>query len=134
MPVVFSYAKVDSRIDENRVDLGSLERPATVTVDGEVYDRVASIANAANSIVYADQLTSFNFVMVQSDQDVRLLITDNASSSFSVTVKGTGVLNKYGVGFMLGSDKTASSSVRINSLQAFNTSGATAKVRVLIVK
>lgn len=122
------YGRFEGRFDNTVVQGGSIERPVFMNVGGTKFDQVFSIANAANTTIYNAQLSDFDFLFIQSDYDLRLLLTDTASNTFSINIKGTGVNNRYGIPFILGLDETSSGQT-LNTVQAFNTSGNTAKVR-----
>lgn len=129
-----SYTRASVRIDNTVISAGSLERPVNFTVTGTKHDQIVSIANAANSVLYvAADLADFEYLYIASDYDVRLLIGDTNSNTFSIQVRGTGTVNRYGVPFILGYNHTTDASNTINTITAFNTSGSTAKVRILAV-
>jgi len=125
-----AYVRASARIDNTAVEAGSLERPFNFSVTGLKYELTKSIANAANSVMYNAQLTAFTFLMIESDYPVRLKITDTNSNTFSLWLAGTNTANRYGMPLVLGNDNTAST-YTINSIQAFNTSGSTAKVHII---
>jgi hypothetical protein len=128
------WAAAGMQVNSQGFLAGSLHRAITLSLTGNVHDRTEAIANAANAALYSDELGTFGFLYVASDQDVRILVTDNTSASMSFTVKGTATANKQGVPFMLGDDQTSNTSARINSVQVFNVSGSTANVRCFIVE
>ena len=128
----FNY--FSSLIDRERAYGGSLERPANITVDGEMHNQVHSIANAANTVVYNDELSGFKYLNIASDYNTRALIHDNTGNSFSLSLRGTAETKKYGIPLTLGEDQTASASARINTIRVFNSSGNTARVRITVVK
>ncbi len=130
-----SYTRASVRIDNTVVSAGSLERPVNFALGtGTKHDQVVSIANAANSVLYAAaDLADFEYLYIASDYDVRLLIGDTNSNTFSIQVRGTGTDSRYGVPFILGYNHTTDASNTINTITAFNTSGNTAKVRILAV-
>lgn len=127
------FSRFSIRIDNTDLRGGSFEVPTTFDVDGEVFDRTYSIANAANSVVYNTSISTFNFIFIQSDEDARLLITDTNTNTFSIWTRGTGVTSRYGVPFILANDNTEGAYV-VNTVQAFNTSGNTARIRVVAIK
>ena len=129
-----SYSRAATQIDGETDNVGSVERPVSIAVDGDVFKTVSTIANGANAVIYNDELTTFNYMHISSDYDVRLKFTDSASNTFNMQLKGTENTNKYGIGFQLGKDETASNAVTLNAVQAFNTSGNTAKVKIFVVK
>lgn len=136
------YGRFSGRIDNELTKGGSLETPISISVDGEVYHRIFDIASNSNSIIYNDELGEFNYLFMASDLDCRVLVTDNASNTFAIVLKGVGVqagstsLSKYGVPIQLGSDRTTSNTVRINTLQAFNidTENTNAKLFITVIK
>jgi len=108
------------------------EKPVSLSIpNDEVYRRIATIANAANAVVYADQLSTFTFMLVACDYNTRILVTDTNSASMSFTLRGTGVVNQYGIPWMLGEDLTTTG-FRVNAVQLFNTSGSTANCICLV--
>lgn len=129
-----SYSYFASLIDSNKLEEGSLETPISITLDGDPYKFGATIANAANTIMYADQLGTFNFLYIACDFDLRILITDNASASFSLGLRGTGISGRFGIALQLGLDETSNTNTTINAVQAFNTSGSTARCLIVVAK
>ena len=123
------FGRFSGRIDNAVVQGGSVERGVKVTTAGLKYDKVFQIANTANSTIYSTDLADFNFLWVESDFTVALKLTDTNSNTFRLALVGSGVDNRYGVPLMLGDDGTTGAFV-INTIQAFNTSGNTAKVRI----
>jgi hypothetical protein len=128
----FNY--FSSLVDRERVYGGSMERPASITVDGEVHTQVHSIANAANTVVYNDELSGFKYLNIASDFNTRALIHDNTGNSFSVSLRGTAETKKYGIPLTLGEDQTSAANARINTIRVYNSSGNTAKVRITVLK
>lgn len=132
------YSRYSSLIDSNLVDGGSMDIPTNITVNGLVHELTTSVANGANAVVYNDELSSFNFLYLSSSYNTRALITDTASNTFSINLRGTneGSNNnvRLGVALQLGSDKTADANTSINSIQVFNTSGNTASVRCVAIQ
>lgn len=133
MPNVSVYGRGAARISNRSIAAGSTEVPVSVAVTGNVYELEETIANAANAVIYNSSLTDFAYVFLASDFDVRLLMTDDAAASISVTLKGTGVSGKLGVPFQLGSSATTSGQ-KLITFQAFNTSGSSAKVKILAIE
>ena len=123
-----------ARIDRELVTAGSIETPTNIQVDGEVYETQREIANAANTVVYNDELSTFNYLWIASDYNTRVVFADTGGNSFSMTLRGTGVSKKYGVPIQLGADETVNAATTINSVTVFNSSGNTAKVSILVVK
>lgn len=127
-----AYSRVSTRIDNTVVQAGSIERPVNYAISGTKHDQVVSISNSANSVLYvAADLADFEYLYIASDYDVRLLIGDTNSNTFSLQLRGTGVDNRYGVPFILGYNHTTDASNTINTITAFNTSGNTARIRIL---
>lgn len=124
--------RASTRIDNTLVFAGSVERPVNFEITGLKYELVASIANAANAVIYNTHLTAFTYMIVESDENVQIALTDTNSAAFSIWLRGTGITNRYGVPFQLANDNTTSTFV-INTVQAFNTSGNTAKVHILVL-
>jgi hypothetical protein len=124
--------RASTRIDNTLVFAGTTERGVNFEITGLKYELTASIANSANAVIYNSNLTAFSYLVVEADENVRILITDNSSASFSVWLRGTGVTSRYGLPLQLGNDNTTSTYI-INTLQAFNTSGNTAKVHILVL-
>jgi len=107
-------------------------RPVSLTIDNdEVYRKIITITNATNAVIYADQLSTFTFMLVACDFNTRLLVTDTNSDTMSFTLRGTAVANQYGVPWMLGEDLTTTG-FRVNAIQLFNTSGSTARAICLV--
>lgn len=108
------------------------DRPVSVSIpNDEVYRKIITISNNANATIYADQLSTFMFMLVACDFNTRMLVTDTNSASMSFTLRGTATANQYGVPFMLGDDLTTSG-FRVNAVQLFNTSGSTAHCICLV--
>ena len=128
------WAAAGMRVNGVGIPIGSTQKSVTLSLTGNVHDRTEAIANAANAVLYNDELGTFGFLYLASDQDVRVLITDNTSASISLTIKGTAVANKHGVPLMLGDDQTSNTNARINTVQVFNESGSTANVRCFVVE
>jgi hypothetical protein len=128
------WGRMAGIIDGEDLSEGSLSRSISLSVTGNVHQRVETIANGANAAVYSDELGDFSLFYAVSDFDVRLALTDTQSNAFSIPLKGTGESGKYGVPFMLGDDSTVNSAVSINSAVAYNLSGSTAKVKVVAVE
>lgn len=129
-----AYNKFVTIIDGEEVKAGSVERPTSLAVDGTVFRRVASIANAANTTMYSDELGTFNFMHLASDFDTRVVLTDSSANSFSIQLRGTGEVGSYGLPFELGLDETVDANTTLTTVAVFNTSGSTAKVLALVIK
>lgn len=127
-----ALARISARIDNTVVNAGTVERPVSISLTGKKYELVESIANAANTVIYNSNLSSFNFLWIESDENVRVKLTDTNSNTFSIWLRGTGVSERYGVPFPLANDNTQSTYV-INTIQVFNTSGNTAKVHIIVL-
>lgn len=127
-----AYVRASARIDNTMVEAGSLERPYNFSASGLKYELTQSIANAANATIWNAQLSGFTFMLVESDYPVRLKLTDTNSNTFSLWLAGTNTANRYGMPLPLGNDNTTSTYI-INSIQAFNTSGSTAKVHIIAI-
>lgn len=130
---LLAWAKATVRLDGETINLGSLEKPVSISVTGNVHERIETIANSANATIYSDELGDFTFLGIVSDFNTRVQVTDTASDTFSLPLLGTGVTNKYGLPLMLGDD-TTNTGASINSVQVFNNSGSTAKVKLVIVE
>jgi hypothetical protein len=128
-----NFCRFSSRIDNTVVQGGTVERPVSFSIAGVKYDTTFSIANAANSTVYSTDLADFDYLWIESDYNVRALLTDTNSNTFSIQIRGSGVTNRYGIPFILGLDETTDASNTVNTVQIFNTSGNTCKVRVFAV-
>lgn len=129
-----AYSRASARIDNTVVQAGSLERPVNFEITGSKYDTVFSIANSANAVIYTDSnLADFEYLWIASDHDVRLLIGDTNSNTFSFNLRGTDKDSRYGVPFILGYNHTTDSGNTVNTITAFNTSGNTAKIRILAI-
>lgn len=126
------FTRASARIDNTNVVAGSTERPINYTITGVKHERTVSIANAANSTVFAADISAFSFLLLESDYNTRVLLTDTNSNTFSIWLRGTGVSERYGVPFILANDNTSSTYI-VNAIQVFNTSGNTAKVHILIL-
>lgn len=129
-----AYSYFASLIDSNLLSKGSLESPISIQLDGDPFTFGQTIANAANAIMYSDQLGTFNYLYIASDFNLRMLITDNASQTFSLGLRGTGVSNSFGIAFQLGLDETSNSTTTINAVQVFNTSGSSARCLIVVAK
>lgn len=129
-----SYGRISSLIDGEPLEGGSIDTPVSIVINGQTYNRVFSIANGANSLVYNNDLSGFEYLFIQSDFNTRALVTDNSGNSLSLGIRGTAKTNQYGIPFQLGLDETANSTVLINAIRIFNTSGSTAKVKIIAVK
>lgn len=127
------FNRASARVDNELLSIGSCEIPVNLAVAGVKYDKTESIANGANSQVFNAQLSAFKFLYVASDHNTRMVITDDNSNSMSFFLRGTGTDNKFGIPFILGFDDTTNTSQVINSVRIFNTSGNTAKVRIVVV-
>lgn len=128
------YGHAAARIDGETIVLGSLERPISISVTGNIHRRTETIANGANAVIYADELGDFVFLYISSDYTTRVKLTDTGGSTFHLPLKGTGTANKQGLPIMLGDDSTLNSNVSINAVQVFNESGSSAKVTLVIVE
>jgi len=129
-----SYARFVCVLDSEELKAGSVETPFSFAVDGETFHKVASIANAANTTMYNDELSTFNFMYLVSDYDVRIVLTDSGANTFSLQLKGTGISGDYGLPLQLGLDETLNTATTLTTVVAFNTSGSTAKVMAFVVK
>ena len=125
------YSRVDGLLGTEAINDGSLDRAVTLPVTGQVLQKTFTIANAASKTIYSTDFANFKFLRVVSDLNTRMVLTDTASNTFAVRLRGTGVADKYGVPFQLGSDVTASGQTLI-TMVVHNASGNTAKVKVLV--
>jgi hypothetical protein len=128
------WASAGARIDGRAFPLGDHNVPTAITVTGNVHERRDTIANAANAVVYSDELGDFVFGWLESDMTTRVVLTDTESNSFSLPLLGTGESGKMGLPLLLGGDDTVNTATTINSIQVFNVSGSSAKVRCVIVE
>jgi hypothetical protein len=134
MITIQAYSRVSARIDNTVVSAGSLERPINFEASGTKYDKILSVANATNTVIYTStNIEDFEYLYIASDRDVRLLIGDTNSNTFSFNLRGTGVDYRYGVPFILGYNHTSDSGNTVNSITVFNESGNTAKVAILAI-
>jgi hypothetical protein len=133
MPTVQFYNYMGSRFTNQSIQAGSLERPVSVTVAGSKYEVEYEIANGANTLMYNNQLTSFNTLYLVSDFNTRAQFGDTGNAAFSIGLRGTGNTEKFGVALTLGSDSTTSGNT-INTIRVFNVSGSTATVRLIATK
>ena len=129
-----NWTRADVLIGNEPVSVGSIERPATINTTGNKYFLTETIANGANAVVYNSSLTAFTYLYIASDFDTRMKLTDTGSNTFSVTLRGTNTEEKYGIPFQLGADETVNTATTLNTIQIFNTSGNTAKVKILVVE
>jgi hypothetical protein len=128
------WQKLAGRIDGESVKRGSLEKPVSLSVTGNIFAKTETIANAANATMYADELGDFTYMRIASDFNTRLVFTDTNSGTFNMQLLGTGRANEYGLPFQLGLDETVNSTTTINSVVAHNASGSTAKVDIVVVE
>jgi len=129
-----AWQKLAARIDGESVARGSLEKPISISVTGNRFAKTETIANGANTTMYADELGDFNYLRIVSDFNMRVVFTDTASATFNMQLLGTGRANEYGLPFELGLDETSNSSTTINSVVAHNESGSSAKVDILVIE
>lgn len=126
------FNRASTRIDNTIVFAGSAEIPANFSISGLKYESVFSIANSANTVIFTNSnLSDFELLFIESDYDVRLLIGDTNSNTFSVNIRGSGLDNRYGPALVLSYNHTTDASNTINTVTAFNSSGNTAKVHIL---
>ena len=128
-----TYSRFSGRIDNQLTKGGSLEVPVTISVTGNVYNEVATVANGANTTIYNDDLGTFTYLYLASDFNTRAKITDTNSNTFSIQLRGTGEAAKYGIPLTLGLDETTDASNTINTIQVFNTSGSSAKIFITVI-
>lgn len=122
--------------------LGDLSTPDTITVgDGIIWNAEFSIANGNTAELFdvADDLGDFDFLIVLSDQDINLqiVIDDDGNNGESFIVIGL----LADIPFILGTDDGLAGDGTVDNfdgtadvierLNAKNSSGSTAKVRVL---
>lgn len=127
------FNRASARVDNELLSIGSCEIPVNLAVTGTKYDKTESVANGANSQIFNAQMSAFKFLYLVSDFDLRVLISDDNSNTFSFFIRGTGTDNKFGIPFILGYDDTTNTSQVINSVRVYNSSGNTAKVRLVVV-
>lgn len=123
------FGRFSGRVDGEVRQGGTVERPINVAIAGIDYSHVFSVANSANTTIYSANLADFNFIWIASDYTVAMKITDTNSNTFRLALVGSGVTGRYGIPFMLGDDGTTGA-FTINTVQVFNTSGNTAKIRI----
>lgn len=128
------FGHVGGLIDKEEVDVGSLHRPVSVSVTGNVHRKTVTIANGANTTLYSDELGNFVLFYAVSDRTTRVVLTDTAGNSFNLPLRGTNTTGKYGVPLILGDDSTVNSNISINSVVVFNESGSSAKVKLTIIE
>lgn len=124
-------ARISSLIDGESVIGGSVERPFNLQIAGLKYGQVFSLANAANTAIYNALPAAWDIGWVEADENIRLVVTDNNSASWSEWVRGTGITSRYGIPQIFPFQNT-SSTFLINTITAFNTSGNTAKIKILL--
>jgi hypothetical protein len=107
---------------------GSIEKPVSISINNNAYQKTVALTNATNTTIYNNNLGTFSSFYLASDQNTRVLITDNALNSFSLTLRGTGTANEMGVALVLGSDKTVNANTYITTVQVFNNSGSTSNI------
>lgn len=122
------YQRLAYYMNENKREGGSVEKPVSVSIVGNDYVSTAAVANGANTTIYNNNLASFTTFYLAADQNTRVLLTDNASNSFSLTIRGSSVANQPGVALILGNGKTTSDNAYITTAQVFNNSGSTSNV------
>jgi hypothetical protein len=128
-----AYHRASVRIDNTVVQAGTVEQPINFAVAGLKYDAVFSLANTANTLIYNNDLTDFEYLYIAADFGVRLLITDSNSDAINFQLRGTGVAERYGLPFILGDNATDGAGNTVATIRAINTSGNTAKVRILAI-
>jgi len=126
-----SFARLSALVDGEEEVVGSVERPFNLSITGLVFKNATSIANAANTVIYNNTLTTFKVGFIESDEDLRIVISDNNSATYSLWTRGTGLAGKYGLPLIIPKQNT-SGSFLINTFTAFNTSGNTARVKITI--
>ena len=127
------FNRASARVDNELFSIGSCEIPVNVAVTGVKYDQTFSIANGANTQIFNAQLSAFKYLFVASDFTVRLLISDDNGNTYSTFSRGTGTDNKLNLGFMLSTDDTTNTSSVVNSVTCFNSSGNSARVRIVAI-
>lgn len=128
------FNRLEGLIDGQKLELGSIEIPVSVTVTGNVHRRTETLATNTNATMYSDELGDFSVLVAASDLNTRLLLTDTQSNTFCVQLRGSGTANKYGTILMLPLDETSNATTTINSVAAFNDGTDTAKVTVLVIE
>ena len=130
------YSKVSTLIDGKTTGGGSIDTPNSFTIGGQKSDDVFSIANAANTAIYANALGAVKYIYLESDLNTRVVITDTSNASMSLGLRGSGTSNKYGIGMAIGLGTTLNAATTINAISVFNDvlANATAKVHAIILK
>jgi hypothetical protein len=130
------YTKISSLIDGKLTGGGSIDSPTSFTINGQKSEDVFSIANAANTVIYANALGAPVYLYLESDLNTRVVFTDTANTSMSFGLRGTGTVGKYGIGMVIGLGTTQNTSTTINAVSVFNdvNANATAKVHAIILK
>ena len=130
-----AFGRLDALIDCQRIEMGSIEVPASISVTGNIHRRTESLAANTNATMYSDELGDFSILVAASDLNTRLLLTDTQSNTFCLQLRGSGTANKYGAILMIPLDETSNATTTINSVAAFNDSTTdAAKVTVLVVE
>jgi hypothetical protein len=128
------YGSLSGRLDNRRVEAGSIDTPMSIVVKGTRDEATVSIANGASATLYANALGGLNTITIECNQNTRLVLTDTAINQFSLNVRGTGKKDKYGAPLQLTLGNTLNAATTINSIVAHNNSGSTCKVHFVGVK
>jgi len=141
MPQLRLYQFFEVVVDGERRKGGSLTAPSRITVSDPMLDAVKSLATATTWDVWTtgseEPITDFDFLWIESDQNVFLEITTDTGADVGTVVSTVEI--KADVPFTLASDTSkanytadfaAGSNDVIDQLRIRNESGSTAHVRV----
>ena len=131
---IIGYGSLSALIDGQRVNVGSIDTPASFNIGGQKHEVTWSVANAANAAIYANSLGAFNTVAIECDFNTRVVLTDTESNVFSLGLRGTGKASQYGLPLFISLGTTVNSATSINSIVVHNESGSTAKIHAIVLK
>jgi hypothetical protein len=131
---ILAYGSISALIDGQRLNVGSIDTPASFIVNGQKHEVTWSIANGANAVIYANSLGAFNTVAIECDFNTRIVLTDTASNVFNLGIRGTGKARQYGLPLPITLSTTINAATTINSIVVHNESGSTAKVHAIVIK
>lgn len=129
-----AYGQYGVRLSGENYGKGSIETPINISITGCTYEATFTIANGANTVIYSNSLTSFNYGFVVSDYNTRILITASDSNSLNLNLLGSGITGQFGLPLQLGGSATVNAATVINALQVFNVSGNAATVYIALFK
>jgi len=128
------YSKASALVQGRVVGFGSLDVPASIEITGDKFEKTVPVANAANTVMYADELGGFNYLAIASDYDTRILLTDTGGDTFSLQIRGSGTSNEPGPPQEFFQDHTSDDTDRINAVRVFNESGNAAQVSLVVLE